>query len=227
MGLEPNRIKAVLFDIDGTLSDSDDQMVEKAERFLWPFLFFLNAERRMKTARWLVMAVESPGNFIYNLADRFDMDSFFIRALDRRSRQRRSRPRTYRLIPGVCETLDALKGRYRMGIVSARDEHASRGFIEKFGLSKYFSVIVTSQTVRHTKPFPDPLLYAAHELGVDPDACVMVGDTTVDMRAAKLSGMQAVGVLCGFGSEGELRRAGADLILPSLHELPVVLGIQN
>ena len=47
----------------------------------------------------------------------------------------------------------------------------------------------------------------------------MVGDTTVDMRAAKLAGMQALGVLCGFGREKELIRAGADSILPSTADL--------
>lgn len=43
----------------------------------------------------------------------------------------------------------------------------------------------------------------------------MIGDTTVDIRAAKLAGMQSVGVLCGFGREKELKRAGADVVLPS------------
>ena len=47
----------------------------------------------------------------------------------------------------------------------------------------------------------------------------MVGDTTVDMRAAQLAGMQAVGVLCGFGTQRELLRAGANLILESPAEL--------
>ena len=70
-----------------------------------------------------------------------------------------------------------------------------------------------------SKPFPDPLLFAAEKAGIDPQSCLMVGDTTVDMKAAKLAGMQAAGVLCGFGREKELMRAGADVILPSTSDL--------
>jgi phosphoglycolate phosphatase len=52
-----------------------------------------------------------------------------------------------------------------------------------------------------------------------PEECLMVGDTTVDIIAGKLSGAQTAGVLCGFGSEEELRKAGADLILRTTPEL--------
>jgi phosphoglycolate phosphatase-like HAD superfamily hydrolase len=51
----------------------------------------------------------------------------------------------------------------------------------------------------------------------------MVGDTTVDIRAGKAAGAQTAGVLCGFGSERELRRAGADLILPTTGQLDEIL----
>jgi len=225
MALDTGRIEALLFDIDGTLSDSDDVMVEKLERFLRPFLFFLNSEKRKKFARWLVMAVESPGNFLYGMADRFDLDSILVRSFDRRARSRRSRPRTYRLIPGVEQCLGCLDERYPMGIASARDEPTVRDFLVQTGLENTFRVVVSASTVRHTKPYPDPLLHAAQKLGIEPASCLMVGDTTVDISAAKEAGMQAVGVLCGFGREGELCRAGADLILATTADLPCALGL--
>jgi phosphoglycolate phosphatase-like HAD superfamily hydrolase len=56
-----------------------------------------------------------------------------------------------------------------------------------------------------------------------PENCLMVGDTTVDIRAGKAAGTQTVGVLCGFGQEAELRRAGADLIIASTAVLPQLL----
>ena len=116
-----------------------------------------------------------------------------------------------------------LSGTYALGVVSARDERSSMAFINQFELGQYFGVVVTSQTCRYTKPFPHPLIFAADQLGIQPQNCLMVGDTTVDMKAAKLAGMQAVGVLCGFGREKELRRAGADMILPAAADLLKVL----
>ena len=55
------------------------------------------------------------------------------------------------------------------------------------------------------KPHPEPLLFAAKAMGVDPAACLMIGDTTIDIRTGVAAGAQTVGVLCGFGTEDELR----------------------
>ena len=227
MPLDVAKIQAVLFDIDGTLSDTDDQLMKLAEKVLRPFRLFWSDKKRQAAARWLVMAAESPGNYIYNLADRFDLDSLFIKLLDWRNRNRRHRLREYWLVPGVDEMLKSLAARYLLGIVSARDEHSSLAFIDHFDLSNLFSVVVTSQSVRHTKPFPDPMLYAAERLNIAPKNCLMVGDTTVDIRAARLAGMQSVGVLCGFGREKGFRRAGADLILQSTADLSAALGFKG
>jgi phosphoglycolate phosphatase-like HAD superfamily hydrolase len=88
----------------------------------------------------------------------------------------------------------------------------------------YFKCIATDQTCEHTKPFPDPILWAAREMGVLPEACLMVGDTSVDIRAGKAAGTQTVGVLCGFGEEAELRERGADMILSMTAELAQLLA---
>jgi N-acetyl-D-muramate 6-phosphate phosphatase len=58
------------------------------------------------------------------------------------------------------------------------------------------------------------VIWAAAQMGVAPENCLMVGDTTVDIRAGRAAGAQTIGVLCGFGQEKELRKAGADHILP-------------
>jgi phosphoglycolate phosphatase len=55
----------------------------------------------------------------------------------------------------------------------------------------------------------------------------MIGDTTVDIRAGKAAGAQAVGVLCGFGEEAELRQLGADLILKSTSDLAELFDSKN
>jgi len=210
MTLQTEKVKAILFDIDGTLSDTDGRMVQQVSRLLSPMI--QNDGKRKTVSRWMVMAAESPGNLIYNLADRFALDSLFIRHLHRYSKRKPHRLKEFWLISGVKEMLDALS-RFPLGVVSARDERTTHAFLDQFALARYFEVIVTSQTCQYTKPFTDPMLYAAQKLNIPAELCLMVGDTTVDIKAAKLAGMQAVGVLCGFGREKELRRAGADLIL--------------
>jgi phosphoglycolate phosphatase-like HAD superfamily hydrolase len=113
-----------------------------------------------------------------------------------------------------------------MAVVSARDERTTRNFLDHFNLTQYFDVIVTSLSAEHTKPYPDPVLFAAQKMNVAPEACLMIGDTTVDIRAGKSVGAQTVGVLCGFGEEAELKRKGADLIIKSTPEINDIL-LQN
>jgi phosphoglycolate phosphatase-like HAD superfamily hydrolase len=105
--------------------------------------------------------------------------------------------------------------RFPLAIVSTRGQRTTQIFLECHELTPFFQIVVTGQTCEHTKPFPDPILFAAEQMNVTPEQCLMIGDTTVDIHAGRAAGAQTVGVLCGFGQEGELRRAGADLILPS------------
>ncbi len=217
--LDFKKVKAIIFDIDGTLSDSDDQMVAKIEKALRPLGLFLSRQKRRAVARWLVMAAESPGNFLYYLFDRLSLDSLFVRWLNALTQNKSHPKKQYWIIPGVERILRELSARLPLAIVSARDEKSSLAFVRQFKLESCFRVIVTAQTCRHTKPFPDPLFYAAKKLQVEPENCLVVGDTTVDMRAAKLAGMQSLGVLCGFGTQRELLRAGADLIAASTADL--------
>ena len=80
--------------------------------------------------------------------------------------------------------------------------------------------IVDASHVKHAKPEPDLLLYAAAELAVDPAACWYVGDSTWDMASAVAAGMVAIGVLAGSAVSAEaLRGAGAALVIDDLDAL--------
>jgi len=117
--------------------------------------------------------------------------------------------------------LEQLYLRYPLSIVSARGQRNTMRFLEQYQLTGYFTCIATGHTCKHTKPFPDPVLWAARQMAVPPEECLMIGDTVVDIKAGKAAGAQTVGVLCGFGQEEELQLAGADLIVsetPSITE---------
>jgi phosphoglycolate phosphatase-like HAD superfamily hydrolase len=219
MALDISRIKALCFDVDGTLSDTDDYYANKLAGLLPRFLF----RDPVQTARRLVMWVESPGNALLGIADRVGIDDEMVAVIDWLNRRRKRPPKQYLIVPGVEEMLKEIQGRYPMSIVSARDEKSTMRFLTQFDLCKYFDVIVTALSAPHTKPYPDPILFAAERMGVQPEACLMIGDTTVDMRAGKAAGAQTVGVLCGFGEEPELRQLGADLILKSTADLAALI----
>ena len=222
-----SRIRGLLFDVDGTLSDTDDHMVDRLNRFLSSFSWLFRDRNPMRFARWVVMAVETPVNFLYNLADRLGADKFFTKAISRFSGGRRSSKEVnerFWLIPGSREMLADFKPRFRLAVVSARDSETTTQFLEHFSLLKYFDVVVTAQSCEHTKPYPDPVRLAAQKLGLEVEQCLMVGDTVVDIAAGKAAGAQTAAVLCGFGTERELTRAGADMILTSTTDLQNILS---
>ena len=216
MPLELTRIQALCFDIDGTLRDTDNQLVQQLANLLKPVQFLFPEHDIQVDARRIVMSLEEPGNLVKGLLDTWGIDGLLARLGDRLSKpcdQPKIRPPL--IIPGVCEMLAALAQRYPMAVVSARGQRSTQIFLDCHELRPFFQVVVTDQTCEHTKPYPDPILWAAERMNVPAEACLMIGDTTVDIRAGRAAGAQTVGVLCGFGQEGELIRAGADLILPT------------
>ncbi|MGE5027429.1 MAG: HAD family hydrolase [Betaproteobacteria bacterium] len=218
MPLDLGRIRALCFDVDGTLNDTDDQYAGIVKRLLKPLDVFPFSDRD-RIARRFVMWAEAPGNALLGYADRIGVDDQAAALVEWMNRHRPRKPKNFQPIDGVAEMLNSLDGHYLMAVVSARDERSTRLFLEQCDLARHFTCVTTAQTCKHTKPFPDPLLWAAKQMGVPPESCLMIGDTTVDIRAGRSAGAQTVGVLCGFGEEDELRRIGADEILMSTAEL--------
>ncbi|RMG90885.1 MAG: HAD family hydrolase, partial [Chloroflexi bacterium] len=127
--LPKHQIKAVLFDMDGTLIDTDDEAVAKLERRLRPFL----GTRARQTARTLLMKAETPGNALITFLDWLHLDEPLMNFTDRLRRRRGVYPaHQFTLIPGVSQMIAALNGRYRLGIVTTRSRYHITRFLEQF-----------------------------------------------------------------------------------------------
>ena len=118
-----------------------------------------------------------------------------------------------------------LRYSYPLSIISVRGNKSTLRFLFQFELLPFFTTVATGQTCTHTKPYPDPILWAAENMGVHASACLMVGDTVADIMAGRKAGAQTVGVLCGFGEEKELIRAGADQIIQDTPDLLKLFSI--
>jgi N-acetyl-D-muramate 6-phosphate phosphatase len=223
MSLDLSRIRALCFDVDGTLSDTDDQFEHKIERLLTPFKIFFHEQNPRPLARKFVMFTEAPGNFLIGIPDKLRIDEELAAIGDFFFRRGHKKSGSFLLVPGVKETLEKLRPNFPMSVVSARGGRSTQIFLDQFNLAPFFQAVATAQTCEYTKPHPHPIIWAAEQMNVQPEQCLMIGDTTVDIRAANAAGAQSVGVLCGFGEETELKEAGADLILESTALLPQAL----
>jgi phosphoglycolate phosphatase-like HAD superfamily hydrolase len=210
----------VLFDLDGTLMDSDDQVVERLalrlQRLGWRYPY--------RAARSLVMAAEGPLNGLVTLLDVLGLDAALLGMWAKlRGWRGGSAQPDHRLMEGADVMLTELKQRYRLVVVTTRGRQDARDFLAQHALSDLFEVVVARESTRRLKPHPEPVCRAANQLGMPVERCVMVGDTTMDVKSARRAGAKAVGVLCGFGERGELERAGADIVLDHVSDLSGVL----
>ena len=220
MALDLARIRALCFDLDGTLNNTDDQYAHKLTGWLKPLRWLFPEQDPLPFARQAVLFTETPAQLFFGLPDRLGFDDKLNAIGDWVYRHSAAKKNIeYSIIPRVPEMLLALQAHYPMSVVTARGQRVTRNFLEHYALHQHFKCIATGQTCRHTKPFPDPVLWAAAQMGVPAQNCLMIGDTVVDIYAGKAAGAQTVGVLCGFGTEAELLRAGADLVLPATDRL--------
>jgi HAD superfamily hydrolase (TIGR01509 family) len=218
--LDRDAVDALLFDLDGTLIDSDDQVVEnlalRLQRLGWRYPY--------RGARSLVTAAETPLNGLMTLLDTLGLDAPLLEIwMKTRGLRGGSTQSDHRLMEGADATLAELKQRYRLVVVTTRGRGDAWAFLAQHELGDLFEAVVTRESTRRLKPHPEPICRAAGQLGIPVERCVMVGDTPMDVKSARRAGAKAVAVLCGFGERRELVRAGADVVLDHVSDLSTVL----
>jgi len=235
MALELARVRALCFDVDGTIADTDDRLVAQIAAVL-DAIPMVSGRRAERLARQAVMGAETPVHAAYALLDQLGLDAPLsrLRARVKAARKRGFDPAHTRnleaidevphdMVAGVLEMLRKLAGVYPMCTISTGSAPRVERFLAHYEVDHLFAAVVGAETTRRMKPNPEPLFFAAKAMGVDPSECLMIGDTTIDIRTGVSAGAQTVGVLCGFGTESELRRTGADLILRTTSDLLAVL----
>ncbi len=215
-------VAAVLFDLDGTLVETDDHAVERLARRLEPVRRLLPAGDTIHAARRLIMHNHDFLNRWLVLLDQLGLDRSIISQatrlglLDDRSNGAGLTP-----VAGTVELVTWLSGRYKLAIVSTRAEADLRAYLDQQGLNACFHAIVGSDSTNRIKPHPEPVLHALSLINVSADHAVMVGDTTVDIAAAHAAEVLAIAVLCGFGEPKDF--TNADVVLESTADLANLL----
>jgi predicted PurR-regulated permease PerM/phosphoglycolate phosphatase-like HAD superfamily hydrolase len=216
----PGEIDAILFDLDGTLVETDDDMVDSLAHRLAPLAWLLPRREPRRMARRLLMACEGPTNGFLTFLDRLGLDDDLFDLGDRLHRLRGLyTPINFRPVAGAEDALRNLGERYRVAIVTTRGRQHAEIFVRQFDLGDSVRVVTGREDTWRLKPHPSPIVRTAKELDVPVERCLMVGDTGVDILAARAAGARSVGVMSGFGEAEDFERAGADMVVSTVVEL--------
>lgn len=201
------RYQAVLFDLDGTLLDTLDDIAEAANRVL--------ASRGFETHprdayRWFV----GDGSKL-----------LMTRALPESQRTPRQIESCYKAFirdynvnwdratqpyDGIAELIDTLREKsIKMGVVTNKPHQFTAAMMSHYFSDEHFDPVLGQQEGIPKKPDPHLALTAADRMGIRPAHCIFLGDSDVDMQTAVRAGMHPIGASWGFRSRAELIDAGA------------------
>lgn len=129
--------------------------------------------------------------------------------------------------PHVLEVVEALhQAGIVMGVVTTKIRPSTLKVLERFDLLKYMQTIVTVTDVTHPKPHAEPVLKAMNELGADPTKTFMIGDSPVDIQSAQNAGALSVGVAWSLKGEEKLKEYNPDYIVHDMRDLLALTGIE-
>jgi HAD superfamily hydrolase (TIGR01509 family) len=204
-------VKAVGFDLDGTLIDSTDAIVES----------FLH------TFRELGVTPPSRGDIVgtisVTLEDQFRLlapvDTVAAAQIYREHYLRTSRATTV-LLPGVAGALHRLeRAGVRMGVATSKKRSSAGPLLDHLGIARYFETCIGPEDVSRPKPHPEPIHALMRGMALhDPSAFAYIGDTHFDAEAAAAAGVPFIGVTTGYATRAELEACGARTIVDSIAE---------
>src|SRR5256884_1211467 len=214
--LDVPRLRAVLFDIDGTLLDTRDAWVAA-------FDAGLAAVRKASiSGSEAAQRIGTPIEVIY--AERCGLagDDLTMAVREFQRVEAASVQEGMRAYPGIREAIASLAA-WKLAAVTNKRHDTSVEALRVTGLLPFFALVVGGDSVPRKKPAPDPILRAASALGVQASECAVVGDTENDVRAGKAAGARTIGVTWGYGTRARLESAGGDYLIETPEALPALL----
>jgi beta-phosphoglucomutase len=207
--------EAAVFDWDGTLGDTRRVIVDSFQRALGEIDCKVSdeyIERRIG-----IGAAETFRDILRSANGSFD-ETLVQRLVERKSELEIELTDQVTLFSGARELLDELNGKIKMGLASMNNRSVISRLLKAKDLEKYFSIVLTAESISRSKPDSEIFLKAAAMLETKPERCVVVEDSLFGVTAAKSASMGCVAVLTGVYSQLELEGAKPDLIVGTLED---------
>ncbi len=221
------KFQAILFDLDGTLVDSSRDIATSINLTLKHLGYdpiTLNQSNSYVGDGIRMLVKRALGKSIYN-DERHIIEHESLSEADKIYRKYYAQHvlDTTLPYPGVVDTLNQITG-LQLAVISNKAVVYVNGIMIHFQLDKYFRLILGGDSLELKKPDPYPLLYVAQQFNIDPQQCLMVGDSEKDIIAGKAAGMITCAVTYGMRSEESLIKQQPDFILSDFPSINTIVG---
>lgn len=204
-------LRLIIFDLDGTLVDSSADIMHALNYSVEPY-----SSRRFTVPETITLVGEGIPRLIEKITPGAD-EQMRAKVMERFTHHYVTHLLDHTTVyPGIPETLARLN-EYRKAVVSNKREFLSKMVLEGLGLSRYFDLVIGSDSVAANKPSPVPLLKVLSDLHFQPDEAVMVGDSNYDVDAGKAAGIRTVAVTYGYRPIEAIRHA--DFLIDRMSDL--------
>lgn len=216
-----SRLKLIIFDLDGTLTDSLADLTDSVNVML------SEMGRNVLTSDVVRQLVGQGARNLVQRAMPSASDAEIEHGLQTFLAHNEAHiADKSRLYAGVSQTLEQLsRNGYRMTVISNKHENMCRKLLGLLGIDHYFADILGADSLPFRKPSPEPVLKVMADLGFSAAETVMVGDSINDVSAGRAAGVLTIGCTYGYGAREEL--ADADYLVNSFAELSALLLIQD
>lgn len=218
-------IKAVVYDLDGTLLDTITTISGNGNSALEAF-----GLKTFSPDEYKYFVGDGAKNLILRMirAAGADENEYFEPVFAYYNELYDSAPtHDTKPYPGICELVEKIKDLgIKQAVLSNKPDFATKSAVRGF-FGDVFDKVYGGREGVKLKPCPDALYALLNELEVSADECVYVGDTSVDMKTGKSAGAYTVGVLWGFRDRRELEENGADVIVNTPLEILEIINSQN
>jgi len=207
----------VLFDLDGTLTDSRPGIVASIQYALAELRCPVPDESSL---HWCI-GPPLRASFVQLLGGEADADRAVALYRERFGSVGLYENRVYDGIPGMLEDLSS-RG-LQLAVATSKAEVYAKRIISHFGLDSCFQWVFGAELSGERGDKTELIAWVLDRTGADPSQTTMIGDRSHDMIGARNNGVDAVGVLYGYGSRDELLTSGARTVVAEPHELSRVL----
>lgn len=192
-------MKTILFDLDGTLIDSTEAILESFG------VAYETFGKKVPEEREITKIIGYPLDIMFRMLGVHVTEADAYVSAYKEYYRLISRQKTM-LLPLVKEALKNASRLGTLGIVTTKTAHYSEELLEHLGVMHYFKVLIGRESVTHPKPHPEPILKALQHLDANPAQTWMIGDTSLDLMSAREAGVHGIGVLCGYGEKHDLQK---------------------